>query len=266
MALPLWSDRPRDPVYLWPASVLVALVLHGVGIGMLMQREGGAAPAVARVALVPVTPEGQGQASLPAVTLPTTPASAPVGTENAAIAPAPPSTAATPTPATPATPNATGGAAAPSPAPPPAIDNGGDRGDGAGSGQGNGFQSWWSLGPLPGGRDIPDALPQLPGGWQIRVLQISDYPQCLSPGMIAATATVGLQLTVSAQGEVLAARVAQPSGYDAYDRAMVCVLENRPFTLDPATSRDPATGVDVPVPTDAALLTITSTVAPGADS
>ena len=153
---------------------------------------------------------------------------------------------------------------------PPTPANAGTEGSGAGEsdrgeGTGRGLQSWWSLDRLPGGRDIPDNPPRLPSDWQIRALQVSDYPQCLSNELISRplSATVGLQLTVSAQGDIVNAVVAEPSGNDTYDRAMTCVVNSGPFTLEPATSRDPVTGENVPVPTDAVLLTITATLAPG---
>ena len=97
------------------------------------------------------------------------------------------------------------------------------------------------------------------------MLQVSDYPQCIPSGLLSRplSATVGLQLTVSAQGDIQDAVVAQPSGNETYDRAITCVVTSRPFTLEPATSRDPATSENVPVRTDAVLLTVTATLAPG---
>jgi hypothetical protein len=282
MAFPLWSDRHRDPSYLWPASAIAALVFHGLGLGWFMvHANGGETAPPAKVALVPVGPAGASQSSsLPPVALPTaqpfeqapsTVTPRPTGEGDEAPVPeAAGNTAPSPAPTAPAT-------ASPDPAPrpspppsPPTPTNNGTEGNGAGNGDrgdgtGRGLQSWWSLDRLPGGRDVPDNPPQLPSGWQIRGLQASDYPQCLSNDLLSRPlpATVGLQLTVSAQGDIVEAVVAETSGNEVYDRAMTCVVKSSPFTLEPATSRDPATGEYVPVPTDAVLLTVTATLAPG---
>ena len=275
MAFPLWSDRHRDPSYLWPASAIAALVFHGLGLGWFMvHANGGEAPPPAQVALVTVVPEAATSTpSLPPVALPTASVPQPPTREGGEV-PAPEAVAdAVPSPATPATDNTTEPPApAPGPSPPPSPPtpaNTGTEGNGAGEsdrgeGTGRGLQSWWSLDRLPGGRDVPDNPPQLPSGWQIRVLQVSDYPQCLPSGLISRplSATVGLQLIVSAQGDILDVVVAQPSGNDTYDRAMTCVVSSRPFTLEPATDVDPDTGRNVARPTDV-LLTITATLAPG---
>jgi hypothetical protein len=252
MASPLWSDRQHDPHYLWPISAIAALSLHGVAGWWVMQARAvnrPSAPAVIELIAVPAPslPEtgnaspsvasSDGELNAEATPLteakpladiaPLNPQTPPTATVPERVSPR--ATVAPQSPISPAPPVASQPSPTPVASPPTATGT-----------TEAARQTVWTLRPLPGGRDLPDTLPQFPEGWQAPALFSSDF--CLANQDWAGLGplTVGLYLIVEANGQISQVQTLQPSGNIAYDNAVTCVLERLNLSLEPAlTSGEP---------------------------
>ncbi len=259
LAAPLWSEHHHDPNYLWPISAIAAFSLHGV-LGWWMVQSRAANPtleaSVIQVVAMPVAPMPAASntvlptptASQPAAEMAATPAQGsatviPPEPVNPAVATTePPSVAPTfRSSSPPALPQevasdapATVPASAAGATPSPVLTNE------------PGLQTWWTLRPLPQGRDLPDMLPQLPADQQAPYLNVDRDP-CLAGQNWDAlgSMTVALRLTVEMEGRISQIQSFQSSGNAAYDAAMICVLESLDPMLDPALTRGEPIASDV---------------------
>lgn len=266
MVYPLGSDRHRDPSSLWPLSAIAALLLHGVvGLWVLQARTQNSTsePAVVTVVPRPVSQQPTRQvaplpqvdpspSAIPSDSDPLTETAPSVEAQQPEVAPAPvpvsPSAIATVAPQaivedrmpsdrpTGPDPRAPSSSPAPAIAPsPPAAPT-----------TGPGLQTWWTLRPLPAGRDLPDQLPELSARWTTVYLSFEQEP-CLASQDWAAlgSVTVGLNLTVEADGRISQIRLLQSSGDPAYDTAMICAVERLNPILEPALTRGEPIASDV---------------------
>ncbi len=293
MGSPLWSDHHQDPVYLWPASAIAALAIHGVGLwGWVVQARSttSAPPAVVELVTLTEIPgtsaptvasenmqtetEQTGTEALPEVSLPTAMAPDTASSEASDLptlssgqperapssaSPPAPSASPPPRPSKPPTPGSSPTPVAPENGTGSGNSNSGSNSNGnATAPVGDGVQTRWGIDWIPEARDRPDTLPQLPPGWQTRHLRVTDYPQCLSLELLSrpASTTVRLQLLVDEEGRILESWVWQSSGNAAYDRAMQCIVQNQTQPLIPAMV------AGTPILSDAALLEIAGVIAP----
>lgn len=269
-------SSPRHPSYVWPVSAIAALGLHGLGVGWWYRQQiVQASPPPAPVELVTLTDTGlePGESpllespdpdQLPDVTLPTPapPDPAPLSSDhlpsdvpalepqpretvpfpdapsrNAPSPAPPPSAPAAPRPQPPAPPR---------PAPPSPT---------APATNGSGTAVWttrWAVSRDLQGRDLPDTIPQLPPGWQLRNLALADYPHC-SPGNLSLegiSLRVVLRLTVSPEGAIEAASVVGSSGDQQFDQAIACIVASQTTPLIPAIT------AGEPIRSDAVLLEV----------
>lgn len=266
MVYPLGADRHRDPSSLWPISAIAALSLHGVvGLWMLQARTQNSTsqPAIIKVTALPVSQQATGQGNplpngaIPSDSDPLTETAPSVEAQHPEVAPAPvaasPSAIATVAPPSVADdgipphrstgPDSSGPSRPPAPAtvPPAAIASP----PGVPT-TGPGLQTWWTLRPLPAGRDLPDQLPELSERWTTVYLSFEQEP-CLASQDWAAlgSVTVGLHLTVEADGRISQIRLLQSSGHSAYDTAMICAVERLNPMLEPALTRREPISSDV---------------------
>lgn len=253
MASPLWSDHHHDPNYLWPISAIAAFSLHAVvGLWMVQARAAHSTlePAIIEVIAIPVTAPPESSVDGPPSTTPNfdQPASEPTAIGNpeptAAIPPesvSPPATATVeppsivpevPPPRQSPVPSQVASPTLPAPSPTASAPIEPTE---------PGLQTWWTLRPLPQGRDIPEIFPRLPEGWQAPYLSVS-RDNCV-PGQDWTTwgsLTVELRLIVEADGRISQIQPFASSGNLAYDEAMRCVLERLNPVLEPAsTSGEP---------------------------
>ena len=256
MASPLWSDQHHDPNYLWPISAIAAFSLHAVvGLWMVQARAAHSTlePAIIEVIAIPIaTPSDAAVADGPPAATAnfTPPTSEPPATDNpeptAAISPEPVS----PLETTTVEPQSVAPGVPPprqsprpitSPVSAPTIPAPSPTASAPVAPTEPGLQTWWTLRPVPQGRDIPETFPGLPPGWQAPYLSLNGDP-CIS-GQDWATwgsLTVELQLVVEADGRISQIQPFASSGNRAYDEAMRCVLERLNPVLQPAsTSGDP---------------------------
>lgn len=273
----MWPDRPVDPPWLWPTAIILAMAMHGGGWWWLRTQPIGdptqTDPTVIEVIPLAAQPSPQGAAPVAsAAAEPSAPSPPPEAAPSpSAATPEPPAVSTSPrqplaSPASPPPLPSPSASPSPSPvpqvstAPPPAspdpMPSAPPTTDSAPSpsapSAAPGLLTWWTLRPIPEGRDVPDERPTIPADWQARTLTPEDSP-CLSTELsaLSASTTVALRPTIEGDGRVSQATVWRSSGNAVYDAAMVCLLESQVVPFEPARAGGE------PIPTDMFLVEVT---------